>query len=413
MKKLKLITIISFLFAVFTSNTLAAGLTVNLIASDYNGFHTSCFGSHDGYLMADCIDGVAPYSYTWSNETHTQSIYNLAPGYYYVVVTDANGSTGTAEITLTTPEALRPSLGALTYSNGYHVTCHYCADGRVNTTVSGGVGPYGYNWSDGGFTANRTNMEAGSWQVIISDLNGCQTTISFGINAPEREDWQNTGNAGTTSSHYLGTSDNKDLVFKTNASERLRIKSNGQLEILKKTLKVDAASVDSARIAYVDQNGILRNIGDEVQRCTFLSNHWYSTSCNGANPNNIYNYPSTGSVAIGTTYFPAGYKLVVEGKIITEEVFIKLRQHWPDYVFDEKYELRSIDNMKEFISKEKHLPNMPKAVEVDNHGISTGEIITKLVKNQEEQALYIIQLNEQNKELKAEIEKLKNSKSKQ
>ena len=138
-----------------------------------------------------------------------------------------------------------------------------------------------------------------------------------------------------------------------------------------------------------------------------FSRYWHSyNSCLNilsVNGNSNFN----GSVSINTTYVPANFKLAVNGKIIAEELFIKLNSAWPDYVFHDNYELRSIENLKEFISKEHHLPNMPKFSEIDNKGISTGDMILRIVQNQEEQLLYIIQLSEQNKELKAEIEKLK------
>jgi hypothetical protein len=120
--------------------------------------------------------------------------------------------------------------------------------------------------------------------------------------------------------------------------------------------------------------------------------------------------PSTGTVCIGGTYTNANYKLAVIGKIIAEEVNVKLYNNgagWPDYVFDKKYKLRSIDEFKEFLIKEQHLPDMPTAAEVEKGGVNVSEMITKLLKTQDEQAQYIILLNEQNKDLKKEIEQLK------
>jgi hypothetical protein len=119
-------------------------------------------------------------------------------------------------------------------------------------------------------------------------------------------------------------------------------------------------------------------------------------------------------VAIGTNYIPQGFKLAVLGKIICEEVNVKLNDNgngpnsgWPDYVFDKKYKLRSIEELRAFTLKEKHLPEMPTAEEVEKNGINTSEMITKLLKQQEELTQYIIQLDEQNKELKLEVDKLK------
>lgn len=76
-------------------------------------------------------------------------------------------------------------------------------------------------------------------------------------------------------------------------------------------------------------------------------------------------------------------------------------------MFNDKYEFLSIQELKEFTAKEKHLPNMPSAENVEKNGINLSEIITKILRSQEERAKYIIQLYEQNIQLKNKIELLK------
>lgn len=116
---------------------------------------------------------------------------------------------------------------------------------------------------------------------------------------------------------------------------------------------------------------------------------------------------NTGTVAIGDVPVPVGYKLAVKGKVIAEEVNVRLFGDWPDYVFDEKYEFLTIPELKDFTEKEKHLPNMPTAENVEKDGVNLSEMVAKLLKSQEEQTKYIIQLYEQNLLLKKEIELLK------
>ncbi len=134
-------------------------------------------------------------------------------------------------------------------------------------------------------------------------------------------------------------------------------------------------------------------------------NFWvpYLTGNNGGN--NYLFLSDDGNVGIGTTD-TKGYKLGVNGKIICEEINVKLYGTWFDHVFDKKYKLMSIEELQEFTKREKHLPDMPTSTDVEKNGINTSEMIGKLLKTQEEQAQYIFQLNEQNKELKKEIEKL-------
>lgn len=104
------------------------------------------------------------------------------------------------------------------------------------------------------------------------------------------------------------------------------------------------------------------------------------------------------------------YSLYVEGGIISDEV--RVRTDWADYVFDSEYDLQSLDEVKDFITKNKHLPNMPTEAEVKAQGIEIGDL-TKLQQEKiEELTLYIIEQDDKlNKlesmllELKAEINK--------
>ncbi len=114
-------------------------------------------------------------------------------------------------------------------------------------------------------------------------------------------------------------------------------------------------------------------------------------------------------VAIGTTTIPAGYQLAVEGKIRAREVKVDM-DTWSDYVFEDDYKLMSVDELELFIKTHKHLPDIPTESEVTNQGISLGEMNTKLLKQVEELALYIIEQDKKLNKLNDEIEKLKENK---
>lgn len=121
----------------------------------------------------------------------------------------------------------------------------------------------------------------------------------------------------------------------------------------------------------------------------------------------------TGSVAIGTNAAPTGYSLAVGGKIIAEEIKVALSGTWPDYVFDSDYELRTLNETKEFIAEHQHLPEIPSAEEIEEEGVSLGEMNMKLLKKIEELTLYQIELLERlesveasNKEIEKKLQKL-------
>ncbi len=105
----------------------------------------------------------------------------------------------------------------------------------------------------------------------------------------------------------------------------------------------------------------------------------------------IYIKPD-GKVSIGTTN-PRGYKLAVAGDIIAEEVVVKLHGDWPDYVFHDDYNLRTIPEVEAFIEKHGHLPDVPSAKAVEEKNIALGEMNTILLKKVEELTLYIIEQN--------------------
>lgn len=51
------------------------------------------------------------------------------------------------------------------------------ADGSILIIPVTGVAPYDFEWSDGGDGAIRTDLPAGTYQVVITDANGCVETV--------------------------------------------------------------------------------------------------------------------------------------------------------------------------------------------------------------------------------------------
>lgn len=111
-------------------------------------------------------------------------------------------------------------------------------------------------------------------------------------------------------------------------------------------------------------------------------------------------------VRIGTTTGATGYKLSVDGKIIGEEVKVQLSQNWPDYVFEEGYELLSTQDLDRFITEHGHLPGVPSATEVEEaNGIELGEMNRLLLEKVEELTLYILAQEKRIQALEASLNK--------
>ena len=88
----------------------------------------------------------------------------------------------------------------------------------------------------------------------------------------------------------------------------------------------------------------------------------------------------------------SAYKLVVNGGILAEAIKVKLNTNWPDYVFNEKYHLRSLAELGKYISKNKHLPDMPSSEEIADNGINLAEMNGRLLRKVEELTLYTLEL---------------------
>ena len=124
-----------------------------------------------------------------------------------------------------------------------------------------------------------------------------------------------------------------------------------------------------------------------------------------------------GKVGIGlyTDSFPtmagsvdvSDYNLIVEKGILTEEVRVMLQTSWADYVFEENYNLPSLNEVERYIEENGHLPNTPSAKEVKESGIELGEMAKVQQEKIEELTLYTIQQQKQLEKQQKEIEDLK------
>lgn len=89
------------------------------------------------------------------------------------------------------------------------------------------------------------------------------------------------------------------------------------------------------------------------------------------------------------------------GKIITQEVEVTL-SGWPDYVFEDNYQLSPLNDVERFIKENGHLPGIKPAEEIEADGLSLGEMNKQLMQKVEELTLYMIQLQKEVEKLKAQ-----------
>jgi len=115
--------------------------------------------------------------------------------------------------------------------------------------------------------------------------------------------------------------------------------------------------------------------------------------------NNGLQYDSVNSVAIGTNRVPTGYMLAVKGSGIFTHLQVKSVANWPDYVFEKKYQLGTLEDLETYIGRYKHLPEVASVAKVNAEGIDLGANQAAILKNVEELTLHLI---EENKQLKTQ-----------
>ena len=97
------------------------------------------------------------------------------------------------------------------------------------------------------------------------------------------------------------------------------------------------------------------------------------------------------------------FRVNPDGETWSTEMFVALKQDFPDYVFNPDYELMSLEEIKAFIHVHGHLPKMPAAAEVEKTGsINLGEQQLLQLEKIEELTLHLIKMNERMEKLEQE-----------
>lgn len=171
-----------FTSVVYVPTPLTAVIT-NL--SDYNGYHISCHGASDGSFAITPSGGSGSYTISVNGNAygHNELITDLPAGNYLAVISDDECEIE-LNVLLTEPQLLSADIAVISDYNGFDISCFEMADGMVQANVQGGIAPYGFSWSNGSETPQTDNLAADEISVIITDLNGCETSVSTLLNDP-------------------------------------------------------------------------------------------------------------------------------------------------------------------------------------------------------------------------------------
>jgi hypothetical protein len=91
--------------------------------------------------------------------------------------------------------------------------------------------------------------------------------------------------------------------------------------------------------------------------------------------------------------------LAVKGSGLFTHLQVKSVANWPDYVFEKKYKLRTLEDLESYIDRYKHLPDVVSVARVNSEGVDLGANQAAILKNVEELTLHLI---EENRQLKAQ-----------
>ena len=108
------------------------------------------------------------------------TISNQGSGVVSWSIVDANGCLVSGQDTINQPLPIAIQLDTI-----IDVSCPQAGDGSILITVSGGVAPYDFDWSNGDTIEDLLNEDEGPYQVVLSDNNGCVDSAQFVLGAPQ------------------------------------------------------------------------------------------------------------------------------------------------------------------------------------------------------------------------------------
>ncbi|GEM_PF-1380774 len=374
-------------------------LNVSITPSVYppGNYNLSAWRSLDGSITTTATGGIPPYSYSWNDGVSTKDRTGLSALFYKIIVTDYNGCTASASITLTEPAR-----------NDWRTDGNSGTDPStqfIGTTDSIGLSFRTFNQERMKISSNGLisipiekllidEPSSDSSRYVYIDHNGILKKIdpidpnpSPCINYTTRwfTDYCNH-------SYDIYTSGNVGIGIKAPWT-RFHVQGNSLFSSL-----TDFGITSAAYIRGVsgyssaitpdytwynnDQTGLFHPSANTI------------AFTNGGTESMRIMKDAGGNISVGIGIVPNSsdnsntYKLVVGGKLGAKEAWVSLGSPWPDYVFKKNYKLRTLYELEKFIDAKGHLPGLPSANEIAAQDkFNVGEMQIKLLEKTEENTL--------------------------
>lgn len=137
-------------------------------------------GQNNGYARVEAMGGGAPYSYSWSNGSTSDTAMGLSAGMHYVIVMDSWGCKDSLDFVIYSLSQLQLTLDSLK-----DPSCYGTSDGYLSVSISGGNAPYNILWSTSDTVSTLNNLGSGSYGVTVTDSRGCSSTSHFTLTDPD------------------------------------------------------------------------------------------------------------------------------------------------------------------------------------------------------------------------------------
>ena len=164
---------------------------------ELNYWNITCNGDSDGFIEISSSGGIPGYSYVWSKDGtplpagDLQDQYNLVAGTYNLTITDSIECTRDTSFTLKEPNPIDLDSIIPRFSN-FAIACYGDTSGSIVIIPYGGAdstsNTYAWSSTDGSAwdpdSMNQYDIGAGTYTVLVTDINGCDSTWSFILNEP-------------------------------------------------------------------------------------------------------------------------------------------------------------------------------------------------------------------------------------